>query len=82
MSDVDVPPLPPIIDVGSGQVRDKEKARLNEIISRVNELFEGDMTDQDKLIYVNDVLVGKLLENKVLIQQSRQKYEGAVWGFT
>lgn len=72
LSDGDTPKLPPIIDAGSGQVREKEKVRLNEIISRVNELFEGDMTDQDKLIYVNDVLVGKLLENKVLIQQSQQ----------
>jgi len=76
------PSLPPIIEAGSGQVRDKEKARLNEIISRVNELFEGDMTDQDKLIYVNDVLVGKLLENKVLIQQSRQNTREQFGGFT
>jgi type I restriction enzyme R subunit len=48
----------------------KEKAFLEEIIKRVNELFEGDLTEQDKLVYVNNVIKGKLLESEKLKQQA------------
>jgi type I restriction enzyme R subunit len=60
----------PITAAGMGSMQEKVKARLSEIIERVNELFEGDLTDDDKLIYVNHVLVGKLLESKDLQQQA------------
>jgi type I restriction enzyme, R subunit len=33
-------------------------------------LFEGDVTDQDKLVCVNDVLKGKLLESETLREQA------------
>jgi hypothetical protein len=33
-------------------------------------LFEGELTDDDQLVYVNGVLKGKLLENETLIQQA------------
>jgi type I restriction enzyme R subunit len=36
----------------------------------VNELFEGDLTEDDKLVYVNNVIKGKLLESEVLAQQA------------
>ena len=36
----------------------------------VNDLFKGELTDNDKLVYVNNVILGKLLESKVLIQQA------------
>ncbi|CAJ7233681.1 type I restriction component of type I restriction-modification system [Burkholderia pseudomallei] len=64
------PKLPPMDDVGSGAVQDKQKAYLNEIIEKVNGLFEGDLTDDDQLVYVNGVLKGKLLENETLVQQA------------
>src|SRR5437773_2331221 len=64
------PKLEPIKEVGSGIVQEKQKALLNEIIKRVNELFEGDLTDQDKLVYVNNVIKGKLLESETLKQQA------------
>jgi type I restriction enzyme R subunit len=51
-------------------VQEKEKARLAEIIEKVNELFEGDLTDDDQLVYVNNVIKGKLLESKELILQA------------
>ncbi len=57
-------------ETGSGQVQQKEKALLNEIISKVNTLFEGDLTDEDKLVYVNNVLKGKLLESEILVTQA------------
>lgn len=41
-----------------------------EIIAKVNDLFEGDLTDNDRLVYVNDVIKGKLLESKILAQQA------------
>jgi type I restriction enzyme R subunit len=36
----------------------------------VNDLFEGDLSDQDKLVYVNNVIKGKLLESEILRQQA------------
>jgi type I restriction enzyme R subunit len=39
-------------------------------IQRVNDLFEGDLTDHDKLVYVNDVIKGKLLESQKLVVQA------------
>jgi type I restriction enzyme R subunit len=36
--------------------------RTAEIIAKVNDLFEGDLTDDDQLVYVNNVIKGKLLE--------------------
>jgi type I restriction enzyme R subunit len=64
------PTLKPITDTGSGQIQEPEKARLYEIIAKVNELFEGELTDDDKLVYVNNVLKGKLLESMILVQQA------------
>lgn len=32
--------------------------------------FEGELTDQDKLVYVNDVIYGKLLESAKLAVQA------------
>ena len=64
------PKIDPLTDLGSGMVREKEKAYLAEIIARVNELFEGELSDDDRLVYVNNVLKGKLLESDILVQQA------------
>jgi type I restriction enzyme R subunit len=64
------PRLDPITETGSGSIQEKEKALLEEIIERVNDLFEGDLSDQDKLVYVNNVIKGKLLESETLRQQA------------
>ena len=37
---------------------------------RVNDLFVGDISANDKLIYVDDVIKGRLLDCKILIQQA------------
>lgn len=66
----DTPKLPPMDGAGSGSAQDKEKAYLDEIIEKVNGLFEGELSDTDQLIYVNGVIKGKLLENETLIQQA------------
>lgn len=44
----DVVQLPPMTDPGSGEVHDPDRALLAEIIARVNELFEGDLTDGNR----------------------------------
>jgi type I restriction enzyme R subunit len=64
------PKLAPLTEPGSGEVREKEKIYLAAIIAKVNDLFEGELTDDDKLIYVNHVLKGKLLESDILVQQA------------
>ncbi|WP_079436973.1 type I restriction endonuclease subunit R [Zoogloea sp. LCSB751] len=66
----DTPKLPPMTETGSGSVQEKEKAYLAEIIEKVNGLFEGELSDNDQLVYVNGVLKGKLLENELLVQQA------------
>lgn len=66
----DKPKLPPMDGAGSGSAQDKEKGLLDEIIEKVNGLFEGELSDNDQLVYVNGVIKGKLLENETLIQQA------------
>ncbi len=63
-------PLPPMTEAGEGQLQEKEKAHLAEIIAKVNTLFEGELSDDDKLVYVNHVLKGKLLESDILVRQA------------
>jgi type I restriction enzyme R subunit len=70
LNEGETPKLYPITEAGSGSVQEKEKAWLDEIIEKVNDLFEGDLTDQDKLVYVNNVIKGKLLESETLRQQA------------
>jgi type I restriction enzyme R subunit len=63
------PKLKPASETGSGVLRDPEKALLSEIIAKVNDLFEGELSDDDKLVYVNHVK-SKLMESDVLCQQA------------
>ena len=62
--------LQPLTDSGSGEVQDKEKVLLAEVIEKVNSLFEGELSDNDKLVYVNNVLKTKLLEFELLAEQA------------
>ena len=66
----DYPKLDPITGLGTGSVQEEEKAYLLEIIAKVNDLFEGELTDDDRLVYVNNVIKGKLLESQILVQQA------------
>ncbi len=62
--------IDPTEEGGSGEVQDKVKIALAELISKVNDLFEGDLTPGDKLVYVNDVIKGKLMESEKLAEQA------------
>ena len=70
------PKLPPITAVGSGAIQEKEKALLAEIIAKVNDLFEGELSDGDQLVYLNNVIKGKLLESEALRTQARNNSKG------
>ena len=70
LNDGDTYKLPPMDAVGSGTVQEKQRAYIVEIIQKVNGLFEGELTDDDQLVYVNGVLKGKLLENATLLRQA------------
>ena len=73
--------LDPITEAGAGGVQEKEKARLLEIIAKVNDLFSGDVTDEDKVVYAMHVLWGKLLASPTLAQQAanntREQFDGS-----
>ena len=66
----DAKPLEPFTGAGSGVVRERQKGLLQEIIEQVNSLFEGELTEDDKLVYVNNVIKGKLLESDELVVQA------------
>ena len=70
LAEGDTPKLAPLTESGGGSLQEKEKALLAEIITKVNDLFEGDLTPDDQLVYVNNVLKGKLLESEILVQQA------------
>jgi type I restriction enzyme R subunit len=66
----EAPKLEPITEAGGGAVQERQRALLREIIDRVNDLFQGELTDEDKLVYMNSVIKGKLLESELLRQQA------------
>jgi type I restriction enzyme R subunit len=66
----DAEPLKPLTDSGTGSLQEKETALLAEILAKLNDLFQGDVTDGDQLIYVNNVIMGKLMESETLAQQA------------
>ena len=66
----ETPKLDPLTETGGGKVQEKQTAYLAELIEKVNSLFDGELTDHDKLVYVNNVIKGKLLESETLRQQA------------
>ena len=61
--------LQPMTETGGGEVQEKQKLRLSEIIEKMNDLFEGDLTEGDQLSYFNTAF-NKIAESEALIQQS------------
>jgi type I restriction enzyme R subunit len=62
------PWVPGAVAAGSGAAQTPEQIKLREIIVKLNQLFEGDLTDNDLLNYARTV-TDKLVENPVLVQQ-------------
>jgi type I restriction enzyme R subunit len=65
----DQPKLDPLTAVGSAKIHDPDMVRLKEIIQKMNDLFEGELTDADQINVVNHIR-DKMLENPVLAQQA------------
>jgi type I restriction enzyme, R subunit len=61
--------LDPLTASGTGQIQDKEKLRLSEIVQKVNALFDGELTEHDMLAFV-DTIKGKMMESELLVQQA------------
>jgi type I restriction enzyme R subunit len=68
-SPTDEDKLKPLTDLGSGQARDPHQVLLSEIVEKMNDLFEGELDENDKLALVNHV-AGKMLDNVTLSQQA------------
>lgn len=66
----DTIPIDPPTETGSGGVREAPKDWLYNIISRINDLFEGELTDGDMISYVTAIRT-KLLESEILQTQAR-----------
>ncbi len=70
LAEGEAPTLAPITEAGSGSVQEPMKVYMGELIRKLNDLFGGETTDQDQLVYVNHVIKGKLLESETLTQQA------------
>ena len=66
----ETPKLPGVSEVGSGGIHEKEKALLDEIIARVNDLFGAETTDDDQLAYVNGFILKHLAASEELQAQA------------
>jgi type I restriction enzyme R subunit len=62
-------PLSPVTELGSGQVQDRQKKRLAEIIEALNDLFLGDLSDGDKVSFFEGLRT-KMLESETLQEQA------------
>jgi type I restriction enzyme R subunit len=66
--------LPGISEAGSGKAMTDEEKKLAEIVSRMNDLFSGELSDADLVGYVTTIQ-GKLLENEKLAAQAATNSE-------
>ncbi|MFZ2987857.1 type I restriction enzyme subunit R domain-containing protein, partial [Ideonella sp.] len=61
--------LAPMTAPGSGELQEKTKQLLSEIVAKVNDLFDGELTDHDMLAFVDNIK-GKMMESDLLVQQA------------
>lgn len=61
--------LDPMTAPGTGQIQDKEKIKLSEIVQKVNDLFDGELTEHDMLAFLDNIK-GKMMESDLLVQQA------------
>ena len=65
----DAVPIPGMAP-GGGGVQEKDKVQLEAIISKLNELFSGNFSDSDKVVYVRSVIRERLMQSNTLRQQA------------
>jgi type I restriction enzyme, R subunit len=56
LSDGEGPKLNPLTESGGGSAPEKKTTRLAGIITRANDLFEGELTEDDRLVHVKNVI--------------------------
>ena len=78
LGDGETPKLARITEAGSGSAQDREKALLYEIIVKVNGLFEGELSDQDELMQVNNAIKGKLLKSEKTSAVGSKQHQKAI----
>lgn len=66
--------LKPVAEAGTGKAIDDEKVRLAEVVSRMNDLFSGNLSEGDLVGYVTTIK-GKLMENEALAAQAASNTE-------
>ena len=66
--------LPGIKEAGSGKTQTDEQKKLSEIVSRMNDLFSGDLSEAD-LVGNVATISGKLMENETLAAQAANNSE-------
>lgn len=66
--------LSPASEAGSGQAPTEEQVRLAEIVTKMNDLFSGNLTEGDLVGYVTTIK-SKLLENESLAAQAQSNTE-------
>ncbi len=63
--------LKPLSGLGTGVTRTPQTTTLAQLVARLNDLFEGDLSDADLVAYVQHI-AGRMLENETLAQQAAQ----------
>lgn len=62
--------LKPLIDVGSQTMSARERARIEEILKRINELFDGNITEDQKKLFTFGI-VNSLANDKEVLSQAK-----------
>jgi type I restriction enzyme R subunit len=65
----------PLIDIGSKAMSARERARIEEIIRRINELFEGNLTDDQKKLFTMGIVNTLAADRDVLLQAKANDQE-------
>jgi len=70
----------PLIDVGSKNLTAKERARIEEIIRKINELFEGNITEDQKKLFTFGIVNDLAADKDVLLQAKANDRESFAVG--
>jgi type I restriction enzyme R subunit len=62
--------LKPADELGTGTAKDPKTEKLSEIVARLNELFAGELTDNDLINYARTIK-DKVMENETVVEQLR-----------
>ena len=62
--------IAPITDAGGGGVQAQQKIKMEALITKLNDLFGSETSEQDQLQYVNGTILGKVAESATLQQQA------------